>query len=73
MDFTALRMQVIALLQREQRLSYRALKRQFALGLILASRVVMGQFWRHKLFVQAFHGGRDRGDIFGESLFISSA
>jgi hypothetical protein len=36
--------------------------------LILASRVVMGQFWRHKLFVQAFHGGRDRGDIFGASL-----
>jgi class 3 adenylate cyclase len=31
MDFTALRTQVIALLQREQRLSYRALKRQFAL------------------------------------------
>jgi hypothetical protein len=34
-------------------------------GLILDSRVVMGQFWRNKLFVQAFHGGRDRGDIFG--------
>jgi hypothetical protein len=31
MDFTALRTQVIALLQRERRLSYRALKRQFAL------------------------------------------
>jgi class 3 adenylate cyclase len=31
MDFTALRTQVIALLEREQRLSYRALKRQFAL------------------------------------------
>src|SRR5262245_5871966 len=31
MDFTALRTQVIELLQREQRLSYRALKRQFAL------------------------------------------
>src|SRR5499426_1998571 len=31
MDFTALRTQVIALLQREQRLSYRALQRQFAL------------------------------------------
>jgi class 3 adenylate cyclase len=31
MDFTALRTQVIALLQCEQRLSYRALKRQFAL------------------------------------------
>ena len=31
MDFTALRTQVIALLQREQRLSYRALKRQFTL------------------------------------------
>jgi class 3 adenylate cyclase len=31
MDFTALRTQVIDLLQREQRLSYRALKRQFAL------------------------------------------
>jgi hypothetical protein len=34
MDFTALRTQVIALLQREQRLSYRALQRQFALGLL---------------------------------------
>jgi len=31
MDFTALRTQVIELLQREQRFSYRALKRQFAL------------------------------------------
>src|SRR5262249_22358713 len=31
MDFTALRTQVIALLQREQPLSYRALTRQFAL------------------------------------------
>jgi class 3 adenylate cyclase len=31
MDFTALRTQVIELLQREQRLSYRALQRQFAL------------------------------------------
>jgi len=31
MDFTALRTQVIELLRREQRLSYRALKRQFAL------------------------------------------
>jgi class 3 adenylate cyclase len=31
MDFTALRTQVIALLQREQRLSYRALQRQFTL------------------------------------------
>ena len=31
MDFTALRTQVTALLQREQRLSYRALQRQFAL------------------------------------------
>ena len=71
MDFTALRTQVIALLHREQRLSYRALKRQFALGLLLASRVVMGQCWRHTLFVQAFHGGRDGGDIFGASLFIS--
>src|SRR3989442_12058214 len=26
--------------------------------LILDSRVVMGQFWRNKLFLQAFHGGR---------------
>jgi len=34
MDFTALRTQVIALLQREQRLSYRALQRPFALGLL---------------------------------------
>src|SRR5262249_9135082 len=31
MDFTTLRTQVIELLQREQRLSYRALKRQFVL------------------------------------------
>ena len=31
MDFTALRTQVIELLQHEQRLSYRALQRQFAL------------------------------------------
>jgi hypothetical protein len=68
MDCTALRTQVIARLQREQRLSSRALQRQFALGLLLASRVVMGQCWHNKLFVQAFHGGRARGDIFGASL-----
>jgi len=40
--------------------------------LILDSRVVMGQFWRNKLFLQAFHGGRDRGGIFEKSLLISS-
>ena len=68
MDFTALRTEGIALLQREQRLSSRALQRQFALGLLLASRVVMGQCWHNKVFVQAFHGERDRGDIVGESL-----
>src|SRR5262249_19028420 len=42
-------------------------------GRILASRVVMGHVCRHRLFVQAFHGGRDRCGIFGISLFISSA
>src|SRR5262249_14926525 len=53
MDFTALRTQIIALLQREQRLSYRALKRQFALDdedlealkdeLIYAKRLAMDE------------------------------
>ena len=42
MDFTALRTQGIALLQREQRLSSRALQRPCALGLILASRSSWG-------------------------------
>ena len=68
MDFTALRTEGIALLQREQRLSSRALQRPCALGLLLASRVVMRSFWRHTWVVQAFHGKRDRGDIVGESL-----
>jgi len=36
--------------------------------LILDSRVVMGQFWRNRLFLQAFHGGRDRGGIFGKAF-----
>jgi hypothetical protein len=39
-----------------------------AARLILDSRVVMGQFWRNRLFLQAFHGGRDRGGISGKSL-----
>ncbi len=33
----------------------------------------MGQFWRNRLFLQAFHGGRSRGGIFGKSLLISNA
>src|SRR2546430_1968135 len=41
--------------------------------LILDSRVVMGQFWRNRLFFQAFHGIRDRGGIFGTRLLISCA
>jgi|RhiMetdeSRZDD1v2_1073273.scaffolds.fasta_scaffold196264_2 hypothetical protein len=57
MDCTALRTQIIALLQRAQRLSSRALQRQFALGLLLASRVVMGQCWRHKVFYRRATGG----------------
>ena len=40
--------------------------------LILDSRVVIGQFWCNRLFLQAFHGGRDRGGIFGKSLLISN-
>src|SRR5262245_47533321 len=41
--------------------------------LILDSGGVMGQFWRNRLFLQTFHGGRDRGGIIGKSLFISRA
>jgi transposase-like protein len=40
--------------------------------LILDSRVVIGQFWCNRLFLQAFYGGRDRGGIFGKSLLISN-
>jgi Homeodomain-like domain len=42
------------------------------LRLILDSRVVIGQVWRNRLFLQAFHGGRDRCGIFGRSRLISS-
>jgi len=41
--------------------------------LILDSRVVIGQVWRNRLFLQAFHGGRDRCGVFGKSRLISSA
>jgi len=52
---------------------YISSKRYISGWLILDSRVVMGQFWRHRLFLQAFHEGRDRGGIFGKSLFIANA
>jgi hypothetical protein len=38
--------------------------------LILDSRVVIGQFWRNSLFLQAFPGGLDRYGIFGKSHLI---
>ena len=41
--------------------------------LISDSRVVLGQVWRNRLFLQAFHGSRDRCRLFGESHLISSA
>src|SRR6266446_5637817 len=41
-------------------------------GLILDSRVVMGQFWCNRLFLQASHEGHDRGGIVGKSLLISN-
>ena len=41
--------------------------------LILDFRVVIGQVWRNRLFLQAFPGGRDRCGIFGKSRLISSA
>jgi len=41
--------------------------------LILDSRVVIGQVWRNRLFLQAFNGGRDRCGVFGKSRLISSA
>ena len=34
--------------------------------------VVMGQVCCNRLFLQAFHGWRDRGGIFGKSRFIAS-
>ena len=37
------------------------------------SRVVMGQFLRNSLFLQAFYEGRDQDGIFGKSRLISSA
>ena len=36
------------------------------------SRVVIGQICRNRLFLQAFHGGRDRCGIFEKSLVILS-
>ena len=44
-----------------------------AMGLLLDSRVVMGQCLRHSLCVQAFYEGRDRCGIAGKSHLISSA
>jgi hypothetical protein len=41
--------------------------------LILDSGVVIGQFWRNGLFLQAFPGGRDRCGFFGKSHLLSSA
>ncbi len=41
--------------------------------LILDSRVVIGQVWRNRLFLQAFPWGLDRCGIFGKSRLISSA
>src|SRR5712671_5422635 len=43
------------------------------LRLILDSRVVIDQTWHNRLFLQAFHGGHDRGGIFGKSRSISNA
>jgi transposase len=45
----------------------------FRKWLILDSRVVIGQVWRNRLFLQAFNGGRDRCGVFGKSRLISSA
>src|SRR5438128_4510453 len=46
---------------------------KFVLRLILDSRVVIGQVWRNRLFLQAFPWGLDRCGIFGKSRLISSA
>src|SRR5215510_16397798 len=40
---------------------------------IVVSRVVMGQVWRHWVFLQAFREGRARDGICGNSYFIASA
>jgi hypothetical protein len=37
--------------------------------LILDSRVVIGQFWRNRLFLQDFPGGLDRCGIWARSHF----
>ncbi len=42
-------------------------------SLLLDSRVVIGQIWRNRLFLQASPGGRDRCSTFGKSRLISSA
>src|SRR5712691_11860760 len=52
---------------------YHAFGLAIALRLILDSRVVIGQVWRNRLFLQAFPGGLDRCGIFGKSRLISSA
>jgi hypothetical protein len=41
-------------------------------GLLLDSRVVIGQILRNSLFLQAFCEGRGRGGNFGKSRLISS-
>jgi hypothetical protein len=43
------------------------------LRLLLDSRVLIGQFLRNSLFLQAFHEGRNHCSVFGKSLLISSA
>src|SRR5713101_2809799 len=45
---------------------------QYQEWLILDFRVVIGQVWRNRLFLQAFPGGRDRCGILGKSRLISS-
>src|SRR5215510_13746291 len=40
---------------------------------IVVSRVVMGQVWRHRVFLQTFREGRARDGICGNSYFIASA
>jgi site-specific recombinase XerD len=56
--------------------TFHILKHSIATHLLdagLDSRVLIGQTGRNRLFLQAFHGGRDRCGIFGKSHFISRA
>jgi two-component system CheB/CheR fusion protein len=72
-DIPALHTLLEEILPRETVFNDYEVTHDFERRLLLDSRVVIGQVGRNRLFLQAFHGGRDRCSIFGKSRSISSA